>query len=185
LAPQRRYSRKISAGLSVNMSKPIPERRNRPHRNVNALLHGRRCLLWQQAERRADAYVPKNGKPSTMVQRAAGMCPCRSSNMHLLDPAVYTKSMALSGSIPVIENSTPIFRNGWEAVIRSSPPEWRQFANCRDCRCGLGNRGTPPIACSMPVRFGSVSPSALAMTSEERPVRPCGYRVRQAALSAP
>ena len=44
------------------MSKPIPERRNRPHRHVNALLHGRRCLLWQQAERRADAYVPINGK---------------------------------------------------------------------------------------------------------------------------
>jgi hypothetical protein len=33
--------------------------------------------------------------------------------MRLLDPAVQTKSMALSGSIPVIENCTPIFRDGW------------------------------------------------------------------------
>jgi hypothetical protein len=40
--------------------------------------------------------------------------------MRLLDSAVQTKSMAHSGSIPVIENCTPIFRNGWEADIPSS-----------------------------------------------------------------
>jgi hypothetical protein len=29
--------------------RPFPERRNRPGRHVNAILHGRRCPLWRQA----------------------------------------------------------------------------------------------------------------------------------------
>ena len=140
MAPQRRYSRKISAGLSVNMSKPIPERRNRPHRHVNALLHGRRCLLWQQAERRADAYVPINGKPSSMVQRAAGMCPCRTSNMRLLDPAAQTKSMVLLSSIPVIENCTPIFRNEWNADLDRGVGRWSDVEVTVDIRQGTARR---------------------------------------------